>query len=81
MCETKYIANLFASQPNSAQSNIVQVSIKRSDNELFNTRLIMLSESEAEKVKKLFNYIEEIRTCNCTRYTVCEIHSNLKKIS
>lgn len=81
MCETKYISSIFASLPVSAQNNIVQISIKRSDNELFNTRLTMLTDKEAERVKNLFDYIEELRTCICTKFTVCDKHSSLRKIS
>jgi len=82
MCETKYINNLFATIPaHFSTHNRLQVSMKRSDGEIFTANLTMLTTDEAEKVKKLFNYFEELRTCSCTKFIVCEKHSDLRKIN
>lgn len=82
MCETKYISNLFASTPaHFSTNNRLQVSMKRSDGELFTVSLTMLTADEADKIKKLFNYFEELRTCTCTKFSVYEKHSNLEKKS
>ena len=80
MCHTNYIQTLFSTIPSSAQSNKVQVSMRRSDGELFIVNITLLSENEAEKVNKLINYFEELRTCSCTKHTVCKKHSNIRKI-
>lgn len=81
MCHTNYISNLMATTPaHCSLQNKVQVSMKRSDGEIFIANLTMLSQSQAEKVRTLFNYLEELRTCSCTKDTVCEKHSNLRKI-
>lgn len=81
MCNTNYIQNLFSTIPvHFATHNRVQVSMRRSDGELFTANLTLLSADEAEKVNKLFNYFEELRTCNCTKDTVCSKHSTLRKV-
>jgi hypothetical protein len=79
MCTTRYINNLFAAIP-SSPSGAVQVSMKRSDGELFTARLTMLTDGEAEKIKNLLNYFEELRTCSCTKDSVCGKHSDLRKV-
>jgi len=80
MCVTKYINNLFASIP-SSPSGAVQISMKRSDGELFTAKIVLLTNGEAEKIKTLFNYLEELRTCDCTKDRVCVKHSDLRKVS
>jgi hypothetical protein len=79
MCQTNYINNLLATIPSSPLGR-VQISMKRSDGELFIANLQMLTDGEAEKIKKLVNYFEELRTCLCTRNSVCEKHSSLQKV-
>ena len=85
MCETRYISSIFAATPSTSsgitQTGAVNVSIKRSDGELFTARLTLLTDGEAEKIKHLLNYLEELRTCSCTKDTVCEKHSSLRKVS
>lgn len=79
MCNTNYIQNLFSTIPQTPAGRI-QVSMKRSDGELFTANITLLTNGEAEKVNKLLNYFEELRTCSCTKYTVCEKHSDLRKV-
>lgn len=79
MCTTKYISNLFVPIITRAeQQKEVQVSMKRSDGEIFTSRITLLTEEEAVKVRKIFNYFEELRTCNCTKGFKCEKHSELE---
>ncbi len=79
MCHTNYIKSLIATTPSHTGHNIVQMSMKRSDGELFTARIALLSANDAEKIKTLFNHFEELRTCLCTGNTVCEKHSSLEK--
>ena len=82
MCNTNYISNLIATTPAQlSDHNKVQVSMRRSDGEIFAANLTMLTVDEADKIKKLINYFEELRTCSCTKDTVCNKHSNIRKIS
>lgn len=80
MCNTKYISNLFVPiETNPKRMKEVQVSMKRSDGEIFTSRISLLTEDEAERVRKVFNHFEELRTCICSRNSVCEKHSSLEK--
>jgi hypothetical protein len=80
MCHTNYIKSFFVSEPiRLEQLKDVQVSMKRSDGEIFTSRITLLTVEEATKVRKLFSHFEELRTCNCTRGSVCDIHSGLEK--
>jgi hypothetical protein len=80
MCNTKYISNLFVPiEIRTERMKDVQVSMKRSDGEIFTSRISLLTEDEAEKVRKIFNHFEELRTCECTRNSVCEKHISLEK--
>lgn len=80
MCDTNYISNLFVPiETRSERMKDVQVSMKRSDGEIFTSRISLLTEEEAEKVRKIFNHFEELRTCNCTKDSICEKHSSLEK--
>ena len=80
MCHTNYIQTLFSTIPQTASNNKLQVSMRRSDGELFTANLTMLTADEADKVNKLINYFEELRICSCTRFIVCEKHSSIRKI-
>lgn len=80
MCQTKYISSLFI--PLVIREELkkeVQVSMKRSDGEIFTSRITLLTEEEADKVRRMFSYFEELRTCLCTKYNKCEIHNKLNK--
>jgi len=79
MCGTKYINNLFAGT--SHVENIIPVHMKRTDGELFSVNLILNDKDDARKIKELLNYFEELRTCSCTKFSVCEKHSDLRKVS
>lgn len=80
MCSTNYISSLFVPVITRAeQLKDVQVSMKRSDGEIFSSRITLLTEEEAEKVRKIFNHFEELRTCECKKDSVCKKHSNLEK--
>lgn len=80
MCATNYISSLFVPvELRPERMKDVQVSMKRSDGEIFTSRISLLTSEEAEKVRKIFNHFEELRTCTCTRDLTCNKHSNLKK--
>ena len=78
MCHTNYIHNLFAGT--SEYIDILPISMKRSDGEIFTVNLRLEHEHDINKVRTLFNYLEELRTCSCTKFEVCEKHSNIRKI-
>lgn len=78
MCETKYISSLFV---NGTPDDTVRITTRRSDGEIFVSQISFVNRQDAVKVKQLFNYIEELRTCSCTRFSVCERHSELREKS
>lgn len=75
MCETKYISNLYV---NKSAENVVQVTMRRSDGNIFVSAITLASRVDAGYVKQLLRYIEDLRTCACTQTSKCEKHKDLR---
>lgn len=77
MCQTNFISSISSPAIN---SNFISVLVKRSDDFILRFQAKMLTQNEAEIVRKLLINIEEFRTCDCSKDDrFCEKHDSSSK--